>query len=205
MGKSLLLKKSDTAILLVDHQIGLLSGVRDIGTAELSNNVAALAKAAKILDIPIVITNVGPGDMWGPLIPELAKEVSDIAVIKRTAVNAWEDSKVVDAIKATGRNQLLVAGISLEVCAALPALAAFEQGYDVRVVLDASGTFTQAKRESGIQRLSVAGIPLIDYATASVELLGDNADPKSGDVYGAMNMSFSNIVWELNTAAKASK
>ena len=116
-----------------------------------------------------------------------------------------EDSKVVDAIKATGRNQLLVAGISLEVCAALPALAAFEQGYDVRVVLDASGTFTQAKRESGIQRLSVAGIPLIDYATASVELLGDNADPKSGDVYGAMNMSFSNIVWELNTAAKASK
>lgn len=204
MSNSLLLKRSDTAILLVDHQVGLLSGVRDIGTADLSNNVAALAKAAKILGIPIVITNVGPGDMWGPLIPELAKEVSDINIINRTAVNAWDDPRVVEAVKATGRKQLLVAGISLEVCAAFPAMSAYEQGYDVRVVLDASGTFNKAKRQSGIQRLTVAGIALTDYATASVELLGDNSDSKSGEVYGAMNMSFSNIVWELNTAAKAS-
>ncbi|MBU3596714.1 isochorismatase family protein [Polynucleobacter sp. 86C-FISCH] len=204
MTNSLILKRSDTVLLLVDHQVGLLSGVRDIGTAELSNNVAALAKAAKILGIPVIVTNVGPGDMWGPLIPELAKELPGVNIIQRTAVNAWDDPKVVEAVKATGRKQILVAGISLEVCAALPAMSAYEQGYDTRVVLDASGTFNQAKRQSGIQRLTVAGIPLTDYATASVELLGDNADPKSGEVYGAMNMSFANIVWQLNTAAKAS-
>lgn len=199
-----LLKRSDTVILLVDHQVGLLSGVRDIGTGELSNNVAALAKAAKILGVPVIVTTVGPGDMWGPLIPELAKEVSGINIIKRTAVNAWDDPKVVQAIKATGRKQILVAGISLEVCAAFPALSAKEQGFDTRVVLDASGTFNEAKRQSGIQRLTVSGIPLTDYASASVELLGDNADPKAGEVYGAMNMSFANIVWQLNNSAKAS-
>lgn len=204
MANNLILKRSDTALLLVDHQVGLLSGVRDIGTAELSSNVAALAKAAKILGVPVIVTNVGPGDMWGPLIPELAKELPGVNIIQRTAVNAWDDPKVVEAVKATGRKQILVAGISLEVCAALPAMSAYEQGYDTRVVLDASGTFNQAKRQSGIQRLTVAGIPLTDYATASVELLGDNADPKSGEVYGAMNMSFANIVWQLNTAAKAS-
>lgn len=203
MVNNLLLKRSDVVILLVDHQVGLLSGVRDIDTAALSNNVAALAKAAKILDIPVIVTNVGPGDLWGPLIPELAKEVADVEVIQRTAVNAWDDSKVVEAIKATGRKQILIAGISLEVCAAFPAMSAHEQGYDARVVLDASGTFNEAKRQAGIQRLTVAGVPLTDYATASVELLGDNADPKSGEVYGAMNMSFANIVWQLNSAAKA--
>lgn len=204
MSSSSLLKRSDTVLLLVDHQVGLLSGVRDIGTAELANNVAALAKAANILGVPVIVTNVGPGDLWGPLIPELASEIGDTKVIQRTAVNAWDDPKVVEAVKATGRKQILIAGISLEVCAALPAMSAYEQGYDARVVLDASGTFNQAKRQAGIQRLTVTGIPLTDYGTASVELLGDNADPKSGDVYGAMNMSFANIVWQLNSAAKAS-
>jgi nicotinamidase-related amidase len=204
MTNSLVLNRSDAVILLVDHQVGLLSGVRDIGTAELSNNVASLAKAAKILEIPIIVTNVGPGDLWGPLIPELSHELGGVEVIQRTAVNAWDEPKVVAAIKATGRKQILIAGISLEVCAALPALSAHEQGYDARVVLDASGTFNEAKRKSGIQRLTVAGVPLTDYATASVELLGDNADPKSVEVYGAMNMSFANIVWQLNAAAKES-
>lgn len=203
ISKNLLLKRSDTVLLLIDHQVGLLSGVRDIGTADLSNNVAALAKAAKILGIPIIITNVtSPGDLWGPLIPELAKEVSGIKIIRRTAINAWDDPKVVEAVRATGRKQILIAGISLEVCAAFPALSAHEQGYDARIVLDASGTFNEAKRQSGIQRLTVAGVPLTDYATASVELLGDNADPKANDVYAAMNMPFVNIVWQLNEAAK---
>lgn len=197
-----ILDRNNTVLLLVDEQVGLLSGVRDIDTAQLSHNVAALAKAAKILGVPIIVTSVGPGNMWGPVIPELQKALgNNVKVIRRTVVDAWKDPQVRKVIEATGRKQILIAGISLEVCAAFPALSAKEDGYDPRVVLDASGTFNDAKRQAGIQRLTVAGIPLTDYATASVELLGDNADPKALDVYGAMDMSFANIVWQMNTTA----
>jgi len=200
---SVMLKRSDTVLLLVDEQVGLLSGVRDISTADLSRNVGALVKVAKLLNVPIIVTAVGPGNLWGPVLPEISSELPNLKVIKRTTINAWDDPNVVAAVKATGRHQLLVAGISLEVCAALPALSAKQAGYDSRVVLDASGTFYEAKRVAGIQRLTVEGVPLVDFATASVELMGDNADPKAHDVYEALNLSFSNIVWELNTAAKA--
>ncbi len=198
-----LLHRSDAVLLLVDEQVGLLSGVRDIATGDLSRNVAALVKVAKLLDVPIIVTAVGPGNLWGPVLPEISEALPNLKVIRRTVINAWDDPQVVAAVKATGRHQLLVAGISLEVCAALPALAAKQAGFDSRVVLDASGTFNEAKRVSGIQRLTVEGVPLVDVATASVELMGDNADPKANEVYGALNLSFSNIVWQLNAAAKA--
>jgi nicotinamidase-related amidase len=193
-----LLHRSDAVLLLVDEQVGLLSGVRDIATGDLSRNVAALVKVAKLLDVPIIVTAVGPGNLWGPVLPEISEALPNLKVIRRTVINAWDDPQVVAAVKATGRHQLLVAGISLEVCAALPALAAKQAGFDSRVVLDASGTFNEAKRVSGIQRLTVEGV-----ATASVELMGDNADPKANEVYAALNLSFSNIVWQLNAAAKA--
>jgi len=198
-----LLHRSDAVLLLVDEQVGLLSGVRDIATGDLSRNVAALVKVAKLLDVPIIVTAVGPGNLWGPVLPEISEALPNLKVIRRTVINAWDDPQVVAAVKATGRHQLLVAGISLEVCAALPALAAKQAGFDSRVVLDASGTFNEAKRVSGIQRLTVEGVPLVDVATASVELMGDNADPKANEVYAALNLSFSNIVWQLNAAAKA--
>ena len=198
-----LLHRSDAVLLLVDEQVGLLSGVRDIATGDLSRNVTALVKVAKLLDVPIIVTAVGPGNLWGPVLPEISEALPNLKVIRRTVINAWDDPQVVAAVKATGRHQLLVAGISLEVCAALPALAAKQAGFDSRVVLDASGTFNEAKRVSGIQRLTVEGVPLVDVATASVELMGDNADPKANEVYAALNLSFSNIVWQLNAAAKA--
>ena len=198
-----LLHRSDAVLLLVDEQVGLLSGVRDIATGDLSRNVAALVKVAKLLDVPIIVTAVGPGNLWGPVLPEISEALPNLKVIRRTVINAWDDPQVVAAVKATGRHQLLVAGISLEVCAALPALAAKQAGFDSRVVLDASGTFNEAKRVSGIQRLTVEGVPFVDVATASVELMGDNADPKANEVYAALNLSFSNIVWQLNAAAKA--
>ena len=93
--------------------------------------------------------------------------------------------------------QLLVAGISLEVCAAFPAFSARAAGYDARVVVDASGTFNEAKRETGLARLALAGVPTVDAATAAVEMLHDNADPLAGAVYGALSMDFANLVWQL--------
>ncbi len=199
---SSLLSAENTTLLMVDHQVGLLSGVRDFSTAELAHNIAALAKAAKVLGVPIIVTAVGSDGLWGPTIPELLAVLPDVHIIKRTTINAWDEPEVVKAVNATGRKQLLVAGISLEVCASMPAISAKEAGYDARVVLDASGTFNESKRIAGLQRLNTLGIQVTDYATAAVEMLKDNANPLAGALYNAIDLSFSNIVYELNDAVK---
>lgn len=200
-----LLSRDNTVLVLVDHQVGLFTGVRDIPVADLKHNVVALAKAAKLMGIPIVMTATMPDGMWGPTIPELTAVLPDVPVISRTVINAWDDPKVRDAIKKTGRKQILIAGVSLEVCAAFPALSATAAGYDARVVLDASGTFSEAKRVAGLQRLTVAGVPVTDYASAGVELLRDNTDPKAHDVYTALDIPFATLVWQVTNAVSKQK
>lgn len=198
-----MLSRDDTVLVLVDHQIGLFTGVRDIGLADLKHNVVALAKAAKAMGIPVIVTATMPDGMWGPTIPELTAVLPGVLVISRTAINAWDDPNVRAAIQKTGRKQILIAGVSLEVCAMFPALSAKAAGYDARVVLDASGTFNDAKRTVGIQRLQGAGVPVTDYASAGVEWLRNNADPKAQEVYGDLDIPFATLVFQLkNTSAK---
>ncbi len=193
-----LLSRDTTALLLIDHQIGLLTGVRDMNVAELKHNVVALAKAARVLGVPVVVTATAPDGMWGPTMPELTDALPGVQVIKRTVVNAWDEPKFVAAVKATERRQLIIAGLSLEVCAAFPAFSATAAGYDVRVVLDASGTFSEARRTTGLLRLSQAGVVVTDYATAVVEMLKDNADPKAHDVYAALDIPFATLTGQLH-------
>lgn len=195
-----MLSRDNTVLVLVDHQIGLFTGVRDIPVADLKHNVVALAKAAKALGVPVIMTATMPDGLWGPTIPELTSALPDVPIITRTVINAWDDPAVRAAIEKTGRKQILIAGVSLEVCAAFPAIAAKAAGFDTRVVLDASGTFNDTKREAGIQRLTVAGIPLTDYASAGVELLGSNTDPKAQDVYNMLDIPFATLVWQLKNA-----
>ena len=144
------LSSDNSALVLVDHQIGLLTGVRDIPVAELKNNVVSLAKAMQILKVPIIVTTTGRDSMWGPTFPELVQALPEIDIIDRGSVNAWDDPKVSKAIEATGRKKLIFAGVSLEVCAAFPAITAIGRGYDAYVAVDACGTFSQTKREAGL-------------------------------------------------------
>ena len=191
----------NAALVLVDHQVGLYSGVRDTSLLELKHNVVAFAKAAQVLGVPTVVTTTAADSMWGPLIPELAEVLpGDMEVIDRGTVNAWHDSRVRGAIKATGRKKLVFAGISLEVCATLPAIAAAAEGYDTYVALDASGTFSDAKREAGLVRLQQAGVIVSDYATMMVEILADNTAPEAGDVYAALDMPFATLVGQISAA-----
>src|SRR6201984_2221078 len=110
----------NAAVVLIDHQVGLMTGVRDISTGELKHNVVALAKAAKALKLPIVVTTTARDSMWGPTFPELVEALPEIEIIDRSSVNAFDDARVSRAIEATGRKKLIFAGISLEVCAAFP-------------------------------------------------------------------------------------
>src|SRR5882762_2726534 len=127
------LTSENAALVLVDHQVGLMTGVRDYSTGELKHNVVALAKAAKALKLPIVVTTTARDSMWGPTFPELVEALPGMQIIDRSTVNAWDDPKVAAAIEATGRKKLIIAGISLEVCAAFPAITAIGKGYDAYV------------------------------------------------------------------------
>src|SRR6266404_315389 len=118
------LTSENAALVLVDHQVGLMTGVRDYSTGELKHNVVALAKAAKALKLPIVVTTTARDSMWGPTFPELVEALPGIQIIDRSTVNAWDDARVARSIEGTGRKKLIFAGISLEVCAAFPAIKA---------------------------------------------------------------------------------
>src|SRR6202044_4163261 len=122
-----------------------------------------------------IVTTTARDSMWGPTFPELVSALPDTKIIDRSSVNAWDDPKVAQAIEATGRKKLIFAGISLEVCAAFPAITAIGKGYGAYVAVDASGTFSETKRETCLLRMMQAGVIVSDYATLMVEILKDNA------------------------------
>jgi len=191
------LTADNAALLLVDHQIGLFTGVRDIDVAQLKHNVVGLAKAARVLGVPTIVTTTSRDSLWGPAIPELIDVLHDIEIIDRTMVNAWDDPRIVQAVKATGRKKLIIAGISIEICLAFPAISATAAGYDVYAAIDASGTFSETKRTTGILRMLQAGVIVTDYATIAVEMMKDNASPLAGELYAAIDMSFAKLVGQL--------
>src|SRR5437764_55849 len=194
------LTSENAAVVLVDHQVGLMTGVRDYSTGELKHNVLALAKAARTLKLPIVVTTTARDSMWGPTFPELVEALPGIEIIDRSSVNAFDDARVASAILATGRKKLIFAGISLEVCAALPAITAVSKGLDAYVAVDASGTFSETKRQAGLLRMQQAGVILSDYATLMVEILKDNGRPEAAAVYAAMDMPWAKLVGQIAQA-----
>jgi nicotinamidase-related amidase len=194
------LTSENAALVLVDHQVGLMTGVRDYSIAELTHNVVALAKAAKALKLPIVVTTTARDSMWGPTIPELVEALPGVKIIDRPTVNAYDDPHVAQAIKATGRKKLIFAGLSLEVCAAFPAITAVGQGLDAYVAVDACGTFSETKHQVGLLRMMQAGVVLSDYATLIVEILKDNGRPEAGAVYAALDMDWAKLVGHVAKA-----
>ena len=196
------LTSQNAALVLVDHQVGLMTGVRDYSTGELKHNVVALAKAAKALKLPIVVTTTARDSMWGPTFPELVEALPGIEIVDRSSVNAFDDAHVARAIENTKRKKLIFAGISLEVCAAFPAITAVGRGLDAYVAVDASGTFSETKRQAGLLRMQQAGVIVSDYATLMVEILKDNAQPEAGEVYKAMDMGWAKLVGQIAEAHK---
>jgi nicotinamidase-related amidase len=196
------LTSENTALILIDHQLGLMSGVRDYSTGELKHNVVALAKAAKALNLPIIVTTTARDSMWGPTFPELVEALPDVRIIDRSTVNAFDDPTISKAIERTGRQKLIFAGISLEVCAAFPAITAVAKGYDAYVAVDASGTFSETKRQAGFLRMLQAGVIVSDYASLMVEILRDNALPQAGAVYAALDMPWAKLVGQIAQASR---
>jgi nicotinamidase-related amidase len=157
MQRSTLLTPQDP-VLLVDPQPGLAFVVESQSRIALRNNLTALAKTAVAFSLPIVLTTSASTKYSGPVFPSLLEALEGLQTIERTSMNAWEEPAVVNAIEATKRKTLLVAGLLTEACVAFTALSALSASYDVRVVVDACGASTPVAQETTVAMLMQAGV-----------------------------------------------
>lgn len=168
------LDKTDAAVLLVDHQSGLCNIVGDFSPDDFKNSVLALGDLAKYFKLPTILTTSFEDGPNGPLIPELKELFPDVPYIARPGnINAWDNDDFVKAVRATGKKQLIIAGVVTEVCVAFPALSALEEGYEVFVVTDASGTFNLTTRNAAWSRMEAAGAQLMSWFGVACELHRD--------------------------------
>src|SRR5215218_7897490 len=168
------LSADDAALLLIDHQSGLLSLVQDYGPDEFRNNVLALAETAKFFGLPTVLTTSFEQGPNGVIMPELKALFPDAPFVARPGqINAWDNEDFVRAVKATGRRQLIMAGVVTDVCVAFPALSALREGYEVFVVVDASGTFNKSVRDAALMRMQQAGAVMTTWFAVACELQRD--------------------------------
>jgi nicotinamidase-related amidase len=158
-----LLDSSDSVLLLVDHQSGLIQVVEDISHTELRTHVTALAKAATLSAVPVITTASVPEGPNGPLLPEVFENAPDALYVSRHGeINAWDVPEFQDAVRATGRRSVVVAGIITNVCVVEPALSALADGYHVYAVINASGTYSDTAQRLAVDRLVQAGVTIID-------------------------------------------
>lgn len=168
------LSKDEAALLMIDHQAGLISLVQDFSPDDFKNNVLALANVGKFFNLPTVLTTSFDEGPNGPLVPELKETFPDAPLIHRPGqINAWDNEEFIDAVKATGRKQLIMAGVVTDVCLVFPALSAVEAGYEVFAVTDASGTFNKTVQQTSWTRMSAAGVQLINWFAVTCELHRD--------------------------------
>ncbi|MBB3116041.1 hydrolase [Corynebacterium bovis] len=180
-----LIAKEDAVLLLVDHQPQMVFGARSATDPQaLINNVVALAKLGKLFEIPTILTSIAAETFGGHLAHQLTDVLPDHDVIDRSFINAWQDGRIRDAVEATGRRKLIIAGLWTEVCLTLPALSAKEQGYDVYAVVDASAGSSQAAHDAAIQRLIMNGVTPVSTAQLLSEFQRDWARE---DTYGPVN------------------
>ena len=164
-GLASLLRPEDSILVLIDHQPYQLANVNSHEPQMVINNTTGLAKAAKAFGVPTILTSV-IAERGGLLFPQIADVFPGQEVIDRTLINTWEDQKVVDAVKATGRKQLIIAGLWTEVCVAMPTIQALG---DVTVVTDASGAVSVEAHEVAIQRMIAAGANMMTWLALAAE------------------------------------
>jgi nicotinamidase-related amidase len=171
----------NSAMLLIDHQVGTMKLIKNLPLTEVEKNTLSLAKVAKILKIPVVLTSSQEDRFQGLLMPTLAENLPEAyaARVKRAGiVNAWDDDNFVKAVKATNRSNLIMAGITTDVCLVFPAINAVREGYGVQAVMDASGSPFHLSEDLARQRMHDAGVVLTATITLIAELVQDWSRPE---------------------------
>ncbi len=166
-----LLTPENSALILIDFQPGLVDGTRSVGREILVNNVVALAKTGSLFRLPIVLSTVAvTAGYQEDTIAELKSALPDIPTVDRFKVNAWEEPAFREAVIATGRRKLIMAGLWTEVCLVFPALDLLNEGYQVYAVSDASGGTSVDAHERGMQRIIQAGAVPVTWEAVMAEL-----------------------------------
>ncbi|MFC3651513.1 isochorismatase family protein [Dyella humi] len=179
----------NTTLLLIDHQVGTMQLIKNIDSAFAAKQSIALAKMAKILNMPVVITSSQEDHAQGPILPEIAETQPKAyaARIKRPGVvNAWAYAPFRDAVLATGRKNLIMAGVTTDVCLIFPAIDAALEGFAVQAVLDASGSPSDLSEEFSRQRMHDAGVVLTATNTLIAEIAQDWSTPAGQQLIGLL-------------------
>lgn len=170
----------NAALLLIDHQLGTMQLIKTEPLAEVRAKTLALAKAARILGLPVILTSSQEDRVQGPLMPELAEilpEAFTARIRREGIVNAWNDPAFKAAVEATGRRQLIMGGVTTDVCLIYPAISAVEEGYEVQAVLDISGSPFALSEYTARKRMEHAGVAFTAANTIIAELAQDWSSP----------------------------
>jgi nicotinamidase-related amidase len=181
--------KDNTALLLIDHQVGTMQLVRNIEREVAAKQAIALAKMARILSLPTVITSSQEDRAQGPILPAIADILPEAhaARIKRPGVvNAWAYPAFRDAVLATGKTNLIMAGVTTDVCLIFPAIDAAKEGFGVQAVLDASGSPSDLSEEFSRQRMRDAGVVLTATNTLIAEIAQDWSTSEGEQLIGLL-------------------
>jgi nicotinamidase-related amidase len=175
----------NAAMLLIDHQVGTMGWVHSIPFEEMKRNALMLAETARILKLPVVLTSSMEEYAQGPLLSELASilPAESAARIRRVGiVNAMDDEHFAAAVRATGRNKLIIAGVTNDVCTVFPALSLVRDGYEVQVVADAGGSPSKMGDDMALRRMEKGGVTLTSTNQVIEELAGNWATPEGSRI-----------------------
>jgi len=185
----------DCALVLIDYQKEMFEVIRSETDADLVGlHVRLLAKTAKALGMPIVLSTVGVGFGFnGPTLPSILSELEGIEPIDRSSMNAFEDEAFREAVAATGRKRLIIGGLHTEICLTFASVQALKDGYDVMFVTDAVGGRSQVAHRTGIERLAHAGAVPTTALAVNTELFRDWATPQAGPASEAIYWYFREV------------
>jgi nicotinamidase-related amidase len=184
----------NTALVLIDHQVGTIGWAGELASdaerEQLKMWVRAITRFAKGAGIPIVLTSSLETEAQGPLLPEFETLAADEykARVQRTGViNAWDDPAFVAAVRATGRQNLLMGGLTTDVCLVPPALSAKAEGWNVVALVDISAACTKLAAHNAREILARAGIDAMTVTPMITSMLGNYRHPASGAFFGAFD------------------
>lgn len=182
------LTPDNCAMLLIDHQTGTMLGVQDIRLDQFRSNVLALAKTAKVHNLPVVLTASYAEGPNGPLMPELKEMFPQVKPVFRPGpIDAWADPEFVKAVEATGKKKLIMAGVTTDVCLYFPVLSALAAGYEVWAVYDASGCWDMMSELTSCMRMTQAGAIVVNWAVVCAMLQADWRRPSAPGTLAVFN------------------
>ncbi len=206
-GLKALLRPEDSILVLIDHQPFQFANLHSHEPTMIINNVVGLAKTAKVFNVPTILTTVIE-ERGGHIIKGLQEIFPEQKPIDRTFINTWEDRKVTDLVKKSGRKQLILAALWTDVCLAMPAIHALGEGYDVFIVTDASGSVSAEAHDMAVRRLVQAGAVPITWVAVMGEWQRDWAREETANKLASVLLEHGGasavaLAWEMQLLASA--